>query len=152
MKANIAEKLYKLARPIVELYGYELVDVVYLKEGQNWFLRLYIDQPGGIKLEDCEKISKTIDLLLDEHDFIPHRYYLEVSSPGIERPLKTKKDFERFTGYRVTINTYSPVEGKKSISGLLLGLKDEAVAVEDGDCMTSIPLNLISIAHLAPEF
>lgn len=152
MKANIADKIQELVRPIVEEQGCELVDVEYLKEGQNWFLRLYIDQPGGIKLTDCEKISKAVDLLLDENDIIPHRYYLEVSSPGIERPLKTRKDFERFARHRVTINTYTPVEGKKSISGMLLGLKDGAVVIEDGDFVTSIPLNHISIAHLAPEF
>ncbi|MEW6661209.1 MAG: ribosome maturation factor RimP [Bacillota bacterium] len=152
MKTSIASRIQELVRPVVEEQGYELVDVEYAKEGKNWFLKLYIDQPDGIQLDDCEKVSKAVDLLLDEHDLIPHRYYLEVSSPGIERPLKTKKDFERFAGTKVKVNTYSPVEGKKNFSGLLLGLEDGAVVIETEDSKISIPLDLISIAHLAAEF
>jgi len=152
MKTSIASKIREHIRTAVEEQGYELVDVELVKEGQNWFLRLYIDQPDGIQLKDCEKVSKAVDLLLDGHDLIPYRYYLEVSSPGIERPLKNKNDYERFAGNRVKVNTYSPIDGKKSFSGLLLGLEDGALGVETAEGKILIPLDLISIVHIAPEF
>jgi ribosome maturation factor RimP len=152
MKRSIKGEIQSLITPVVEKLGYELVDVEYLKEGQNWFLRLYIDHPHGIQLTDCEKVSKEIDQMLDEHDLIPHKYFLEVSSPGIERPLKNRRDFESFLGSRVKINTYLPVDEKKSFTGLLLGLKDTAVVVKTEDTEVSIPLDIISTAHLAPKF
>ena len=107
------QKAEALVTPIVEKYGFELVDVEYVKEGGNFYLRAYVDKPGGITVEDCETVSREFSDKLDEADFIDEAYIMEVSSPGLGRPLKKEKDFKRSMGEEVEIRTYRPINREK---------------------------------------
>ena len=104
------QKTEEILQPIVEEHGFELVDVEYVKEGSNWYLRAYIDKPGGITVNDCETVSRKLSDILDEKDYIDDAYILEVSSPGLGRPLKKEKDFKRSLGEEVEIRTYRMIE------------------------------------------
>ena len=108
------QKAGELLLPIVESHGFELVDVEYVKEAGNWYLRAYIDKEGGITVDDCEVVSRAFSDKLDENDFIEDSYILEVSSPGLGRPLKKEKDYQRSMGKELEIRTFRPVEGKKN--------------------------------------
>ncbi|MCG0277258.1 MAG: ribosome maturation factor RimP [Thermanaeromonas sp.] len=127
--SKIAAAVEGLVAPIIERMGYELVDVEYCKEGQRYFLRIFIDGPDGITLEDCERVSEVVGEELDRVDPIPHSYYLEVSSPGVERPLKKDTDYQRFRGRLVSVQTFAPVEGRKRFEGRLLGLEGDEVHI-----------------------
>ena len=109
-----------LLQPIVEQFGFELVDVEYVKEGGTWYLRGYVDKPGGITINDCEAVSRQFSDRMDEEDFIPDSYVMEISSPGLDRPLKKPKDFERSIGKEVEIRTYRPVDHCKEFVGTLI--------------------------------
>ncbi len=144
MKGMIALKMAKrkvedivsdLAEPIAEALSYELVDVEFLKEGANWYLRVYIDKPGGIVIDDCQAVSEQLSDKLDEADPIKQSYILEVSSPG-ERPLKKERDFERFKGEIVEVKLYQPLNGKKVYEGELLGLIDDKVNIKTDEGAT----------------
>ena len=106
-------KTEELVTPLIEQNNFELVDIEYVKEGSNWYLRVYIDKPGGINVDDCELISRALSDKLDEEDFIDDAYILEVSSPGLGRPLKKDKDFERSLGEDVEIKLYRMKDGTK---------------------------------------
>lgn len=123
-KENVPDLVYKLAEPLVAENGMELVEVEFVKEGANQYLRLFLDKEGGVNLDDCEKISKIISDFLDREDPIEQAYFLEVSSLGLDRPLKRAQDFQKYQGHQVIIKTYSPFEGKKELRGKL-GLYDE---------------------------
>jgi ribosome maturation factor RimP len=116
---NVRDFVYALVEPIIQENGLELIEVEFVKEGANWYLRLYIDKEQGIDLEDCQQISRLISDLLDKEDPIDQAYFLEVSSPGLERPLKREKDFQKYKGCAVIVNTYTPIEGKKELRGKL---------------------------------
>jgi ribosome maturation factor RimP len=107
-----------VAKPIEEM-GYELVDTEFKKEQDKWVLTLYIDSPNGITIDDCERVSKTVDPILDEADPIEQTYYLSVSSPGIDRPIKSDRDFKRNINKRVTVKLYAPIGGSKEFAGTL---------------------------------
>ena len=124
------QRTEELLNPIMERNGFELVDVEYVKEGGNWYLRAYIDKPGGINVDDCEKVSRELSDLLDEKDFIEESYILEVSSPGLGRPLKKEKDFKRSLGKEVEIRTYRRVDKKKEFTGILTGYDKDTVTIE----------------------
>lgn len=109
----------KLMLPIVEEMNFELVDVEYVKEGGTWYLRAYIDKPGGIAIDDCELISRALSDELDAQDFIEDSYILEVSSPGLGRPLKKDRDFERSIGQEVEVRTFRAIDGQKEFTGIL---------------------------------
>ena len=109
----------ELLLPIIEEKQFELVDVEYLKEGSNWYLRAYIDKEGGITVDDCELVSRTLSDILDKEDFISDAYILEVSSPGLGRPLKKEKDFQRSLGKEVEIHLYKPLNKQKEYIGIL---------------------------------
>ena len=119
-----------LLLPIVEQFGFELVDVEYVKEGGIWYLRGYIDKPGGITINDCEAVSRQFSDRMDEEDFIPDSYVMEISSPGLDRPLRKPKDFERSIGKEVEIRTYRPVDHCKEFVGTLVSCDDDTVTVE----------------------
>ena len=119
-----------LLQPIVEQFGFELVDVEYVKEGGTWYLRGYVDKPGGITINDCEAVSRQVSDRMDEEDFIPDSYVMEISSPGLDRPLKKPKDFERSIGKEVEIRTYRPVDHCKEFVGTLISYDDDTVTVE----------------------
>ena len=121
---DIPDRVRDLAEPLIEAEGLELVDVEYLREGSRWVLRLYIDKPGGVDLDACQTVSRLVDKVLDVEDPIAPSYSLEVSSPGLERPLKKREHFEKFAGREVEIRTFGPIGDppRKNFKGRLLGI------------------------------
>ena len=124
------QKAEVLVAPIVEKYGFELVDVEYVKEGVNFYLRAYVDKPGGITVDDCETVSREFSDKLDEADFIDEAYIMEVSSPGLGRPLKKEKDFRRSMGEEVEIRTYRPINREKEFYGILTAYDENSVTID----------------------
>ena len=127
------QKTEKLLMPIMEANGFELVDVEYVKEAGNWYLRAYIDKPGGITVDDCEVVNRELGDLLDRDDFIDESYILEVSSPGLGRPLKKERDFIRSKGEEVEIRTYRMVDRQKEFRGVLKAWDKDTVTIETED-------------------
>ncbi len=130
MANKIEELTIKLAQPILDRNGFELIDCEYVKIGQEYTLTLYIDKPGGIMLDDCELVSRELDALLDNADPIENEYILSVSSPGLDRALKTEKDFQRNMGKKIFIKTYRAVDKKKEHIAVLKAYDDDTVTVE----------------------
>ena len=126
---KITEQVTGFARPVVESLGCRLWDVEYVREGADWFLRIYIDKDGGVDITDCEAISRALDPILDEADPIPDSYVFEVSSAGAERELKRPGDFARFMGSGAEVRLYKPVNGSKSFVGTLSGYRDGDVTL-----------------------
>ena len=124
------ERTEKLLGPILEENHFELVDVEYVKEGGSWYLRAYIDKPGGITVDDCEIVNRALGDLLDEEDFIEDSYILEISSPGLGRPLKKERDFARSLGEEVEIRTYRMVNKQKEFRGILKAYDKDTVTIE----------------------
>ena len=151
---KIEDTIWKMAEPLVAEHGLELIDVEYVKEGTEWYLRLFLDKDdeNGIDLDDCELISRALIDLLEEKDPNAHAYRREVSSPGIERPLKRTKDFQRFAGEKVQVKTFSEVEGKKQFIGILGETTEETVLLDVEGTIISIPRKKISKANLVWEF
>ncbi len=147
LKNNVMEKLRKIGQETVDKKNFELVDMEFVKEAGHWYLRYYIDKPGGITIDDCQEISEEISRRLDIIDPIPCSYILEVSSPGVERPLKNEKDFIKFVGSFVEIKTFQPVEGKKVFNGTLKDYSNGIVTLDDGK-EYKIPRDKISSAKL----
>jgi ribosome maturation factor RimP len=129
-KRKIEEIVAEVALSVTDKNSFELVDVEFIKEGSNWYLRVYIDKPGGIVIEDCQTISEQLSEKLDDLDPIEQSYYLEVSSPGLERPLKKDKDFVKFKGELVEVKLFQPIEGKKAFEGELIGLIDNKIGIK----------------------
>ena len=127
------QKTEQLLQPIVDEYGFELVDVEYVKEAGTWYLRGYIDKPGGISIDDCEKVSRRLSDLLDQEDFIEDAYIMEVSSPGLGRPLKKEKDFRRSLGEEVEIRTYRMIDKQKEFTGILKDYDENTVTITLAD-------------------
>ena len=125
------QKAEELLAPIVEARGFELVDVEYVKEGGSWYLRGYIDKPGGITVNDCEAVSREFSDRLDEKDFIEDSYIMEISSPGLDRPLKKEKDYQRSMGALIEIRTYRPIEKRKEFRGILKSFTPDTVTIEE---------------------
>lgn len=147
----IEEMVAQWTEEIVSGTDLELVDVEYVKEPTGWVLRVFLDKPDGVDLEDCRQVSEVLDKKLDEEDPIPGPYSLEVSSPGLERPLKKRADYERFAGRKVEIRTFKGIHGRKRFEGILEGLAGDNVLLKwEGDTI-EIPLELISKANLAFE-
>ncbi len=128
---NIASTVTKLLSPVIEELGYLLWDIEYLKEGTEWFLRITIDSDNGISLEDCERVHRAADPILDAHDPIEGSYRLEVSSPGIERELRTDSHFAASIGEEIEIKLYAAKEGKKSIRGVLVAYENKIITIKD---------------------
>ena len=129
--ANIEEKVESLISKKIEELGYELYDVEYSKEGKDYFLRIFIDKEDGIDLNDCEKVSDVINPMLDVADFIKEMYYLEVSSPGIERVLRKEKHLKGAIGKEIQINLFKPIEKQKEISGVLMKFDNDYIYLEE---------------------
>lgn len=130
MSQKITELTTELVTPIVEKLGLELVDVEFVKEGKNWFLRVYIDSTGGIDIEECGTVSEQLSEKLDELDPIEQPYFLEVSSPGVERPLKKPENVKNAIGKNVNIKLYEPLNGEKVYEGLLNDFDGETLFME----------------------
>lgn len=124
------QKTEEILLPIVQEHAFELVDVEYVKEGGSWYLRAYIDKEGGIAIDDCEVVSRAFSEILDQKDFIEDAYILEVSSPGLGRPLKKEKDFVRSMGEEVEIRTYRAFNKQKEFVGILCAYDKESVTIE----------------------
>jgi len=152
-KQNIEQTVETYLKPILDEHNFELVDVEYVKEGTNWYLRVFIDKEGGITIDDCELVSRALEKILDKEDPIKNSYILEVSSPGLDRPLKKDSDFEKYKGRIVDIKLYKPFNKKKEYSGELLELRDNIVYIidEEGNQL-SFNRNDIAIVRLAVIF
>ena len=130
-KASVYEaKTESLNMPILDKFRFELVDIVYVKEGGTWYLRAYIDKEGGITVNDCEDVAREMNVLLDEEDFIPDAYVFEVSSPGLGRPLKKEKDYLRNMDKEIEIRTYRAIDKCKEFYGLLREYDKDTVTIE----------------------
>lgn len=151
MAAVGKNQLVELLEPVVTTMGYELVELEFVGAGGNRTLRLFIDAPSGIGLDDCEAVSHAVEAVLDEADPIAEHYSLEVSSPGLERPLRKAADYERFSGETVKVKTFGPINGQKSFTGSLIGLEDDQVLVETPEGRTAIPLDQVAKAHLVAD-
>ncbi|MFV9509818.1 ribosome maturation factor RimP [Tepidibacillus sp. LV47] len=153
MSQKIVEIVEKLVLPILDQEQLELVDIEYKKEGSNWFLRVFIDrEQGGVDLDDCSRISERLSQELDKVDPIPNPYFLEVSSPGAERPLKNEKDFHKAIGKHVHITTYEPIENQKVFEGKLLNFEGDVVTIEERKKVYKIPYKSVASARLAIVF
>ena len=141
----------QLLLPLMEENGFELVDVEYVKEGSNWYLRAYIDKPGGITIDDCELISRALSDLLDQEDFIEDSYILEVSSPGLLRPIKKDKDFERNMGKEVEIRCFKMIEKQKEFCGVLTAYDSSSVTIEEDGTPRTFQKKEIALIRLAIE-
>lgn len=152
-REDIEKRTEELVLPIVEEQGFELVDVEYVKEGGTMYLRAYIDKPGGIAVNDCETVSRALSDLLDKEDYIADSYILEVSSPGLGRPLKKEKDFKRSVGKAVEIRLYRAVDRKKEFEGILTAYDDQSVTIEQEDgTEASFERAAIALIRLAFDF
>jgi ribosome maturation factor RimP len=155
--SNITEEVAKIASPIVEELELELVDVEFVKEGRDWFLRVYIDTPNGsIDIDQCSQVSEKLSEELDRTDPIPQNYFLEVSSPGAERPLKKEEDFQKAIGQFVFIKTYEAINDMKEFEGYLLAYGPEGAEVEirikTRKLTVVIGQEKIALARLAIDF
>ena len=167
---NDIDDLWRLLEPPIEGAGLELVELQWNREPEGWVLRVFIDRPEGPKLpggnaqdpavfdpmyvghEDCERVSCDLSATLDVADCIHHAYRLEVSSPGIDRPLRRERDFNRFAGQKVKIRTTDPVEGRRNFSGALAGAKDGQVEVDCEGRSYQLPIKMIARANLVPDW
>ena len=147
------QKTEEILLPIVEEYGFELVDVEYVKEGGTWYLRTYIDKEGGISIDDCEKVSRRLSDILDEKDYIDDTYIMEVSSPGLGRPLKKEKDFKRSLGKEVDITTYRMIDKQKEFAGILKDYDKDTVTIElENETLKTFEKGDIALIRLAFDF
>lgn len=125
------QRAERLLLPVVESHGFSLVDLEYIQEAGTWYLRGYIDKEGGITIQDCEMVSRAFSDLLDAEDFIEDSYIMEISSPGLDRPLKKEKDFARSLGKEVEIRTYRPIEKQKEFFGILTAYDNDSVTIAE---------------------
>jgi len=150
MAAVLRERLIALIEPVLAQLGYELVELEYAPARSNAVLRIFIDQPEGIGLDDCERASREISALLDVEDPIPTAYSLEVSSPGFDRILRTRAHFDRFVGSRVFVELKAPRDGRRRYTGMLTSVVDEGVTLEVDRQMVNVRFDEIGKARLAP--
>ncbi|MCI9269961.1 MAG: ribosome maturation factor RimP [Dorea sp.] len=152
-RESYEQKTEAILLPILKKNGFDLWDVEYVKEGGTWYLRAYIDKPGGIMVDDCEAVSRELSDILDEKDFIDDAYILEVSSPGLGRPLKKERDYEKSLGKEVEIRTYRMLEGKKEFRGILKEYDKNTVTIEtDNARMQTFEKKEIALIRLAFDF
>lgn len=145
-------KVEKYLLPLMEEYGFELVDVEYVKEAGTWYLRAYIDKEGGISVDDCEVVSRRLGDWLDKEDFIEESYILEVSSPGLGRPLKKEKDFVRSLGKDVEVRLYKAKDKRKEFTGILKAFDEETVTIEEEGTEITFQRPEIALIRLAFDF
>ncbi len=149
---KVTDQVTAFAQPVVESFGCRLWDVEYVREGSERYLRVFIDKDGGVDIDDCEKIHRALDPILDEKDPIPESYHFEVSSAGLERALKRPGDFEAFLGSPVLVKLYRPRNGLKEIPGILRGYEDGKVTVEAGKETITFEKSQVALVRLRVEF
>lgn len=150
--SKIKTTVEEMVQPYLDEHGFELVDVEYVKEGSNWFLRVFVDKDGGIDIDDCGLISEYLSQKLDENDPIPTAYFLEVSSPGAERPLKKKEDVAKSVGKNVFVTVYEPINGVKEFEGKLESFDNEELVIQTVKKQYVIPYAKVASARLAIIF
>ena len=151
-KDKIETIVSHMVLPIASSLDLEFVDVEFVKEGAHWYLRVFLDKPGGLDVEDCQAVSQKLSDLLDEKDPITQAYFLEISSPGLERPLKNQQDFEKYKGQLVTVTTYVPFDGQKSFTGNLDGLIENNIVITVKGEKITIPKEKVASTKLTVEF
>ncbi len=155
---SVAERARQLLEPVLARDGFDLVEVEWQREGGSWMLRLYVDKATGIGIDDCQAASRLVETILDVEDFIEPTYSLEVSSPGVERPLRKPEDFNRFTGQRAKVRAFGPIESaagqppRKQWTGTLRGFADGAVEIQVDGKVHRIPVGRVAKAHLEYDF
>ena len=149
---KVTDLVAGFAKPVVEAHGCELWDVEYVREGSEYFLRLYLDKEGGVDINDCEAVSRAMDPILDEKDPIQGSYHFEVCSAGLERTLKRPADFERFMGETITVKLYRPRNGLKEIPCVLTGYEDGKVTVLSGKETITFEKSEVALVRLRVEF
>ena len=149
---KVTELVASFAKPVVEEKGCQLWDVEYVREGSDYFLRIFIDKDGGVDISDCEAISRALDPILDEKDPIPGSYHFEVCSAGLERALKRPEDFQRFLGSPITVKLYRPYNGLKEIPCTLTGYEDGKVTVLSGKETITFEKSQVALVRLRVEF
>lgn len=146
------EHLVDLIEPIVEGLGYECVGIEYNPHPKHGLLRIYIDHEEGVLLDDCSKVSHHLSGVLDVEDPIQGNYQLEISSPGMDRPLFKIEQFKRFIGSQVKVNLFRPVDHRRKITGTILGVEDETVLLQEGEQVFEVPFQVMSKARLVPDY
>ena len=146
--SKLTDKIAEIARPVVEEEGCSLWDVEYVREAGTWYLRVFIDRDGGVSIDDCERVSRRLDPILDEEDPIPDSYVFEVGSAGADRELKRPGDFEQFMGSEVEVKLYRPVDGSKHYTGTLTGYEDGAVSLTVGEKILRFPKEQVAQVRL----
>ena len=153
MRKSIEATIEEIVQPIVDAKNFEIVDIEYVKEAGEYYLRVYLDKEGGISLSDCEVVSRELSEILDKKDPIKDNYFLEVSSPGLDRPLKKDKDFERYAGRDVEVKLYKPLNGTKQLEGELIGLtEDKKIKVVIDNNEVEFDKKDIALIKLAVKF
>jgi ribosome maturation factor RimP len=152
MPHPLNDKVREVVTPVVQGAGYELVDVEWKHEQGGWVIRLFIDKPDGISHEDCEQVSRQVSATLDVHDVVPHTYNLEVSSPGLDRPLRTSDHFRRFVGQKARVKLRDGLEGRRNFSGVIVSAEDSAVTMEVDGKQYTLPLSDLEKANLDWQF
>ena len=147
-----ASRVQELIEPAINLLGYECVGVEYLPQGKHSLLRVYIDKEGGINMEDCETVSHQVSGILDVEDPIKGQYSLEVSSPGLDRPLFTVEHYRRFIGETANIRLRSALNGRRKFTGEIISVEDEEIVIKDSEEEFRIPFRLIEKGHLVPQW
>ncbi|MBO5363935.1 MAG: ribosome maturation factor RimP [Clostridia bacterium] len=151
--SKIEQRVWQMAESIAQEKGCYLYDVEYLKEGGIWFLRVYVDkEEGGISLDECEAVSRALSEVLDKEDPIDRNYYLEVSSPGVERKLKTAAHFARYQGAIVDVGLYKAINGSKLLTGILKGFDGEMITLEVGGELLEVLQKETTVVHLHFDF
>ena len=146
--SKLTDKIAEIARPVVEEEGCSLWDVEYVREAGTWYLRVFIDRDGGVSIDDCERVSRRLDPILDEEDPIPDSYVFEVGSAGADRELKRPRDFEQFMGSEVEVKLYRPVDGSKHYTGTLSGYEDGTVTLTVGEKTLRFPKEQVAQVRL----
>jgi len=149
---TIVETIMDLTEPILADMGFELVDLEYLMERGRWILRLYIDTEKGVTLDDCARVSRELGDVMDVHDVIEHRYVLEISSPGLDRPLRREKDFIRVIGKRIKVRMVAPIQGRRNFTGYLVDFQEGNLFMETNGEKVSLPRSDVEKANLVYEF
>jgi ribosome maturation factor RimP len=147
----ILQKVEELAGPVLENLGYAIVDTELLTDGGRAVLRIYIDKEGGISVDDCKRVSRAIGDIIDVEELIKSRYSLEISSPGIARPLRKPQDFVRFSGVVIKLKTLSPIDGRSNYKGILEGMDGDDILMRVDDVDYRIPISKLAKARIEPD-
>lgn len=150
-RKQIRERVYQVAEEIAEKHGLVLFDVEYGRQNGNYVLSVYIDKPGGVTLEDCEKVHVELNRVLDDMDPIPHKYYLQVSSPGLDRPLRTENALRHSVGKQVKAKTYTLIDGRKRFAGQLQEVDDESIVLNTESGLVKISRDKIASIRLSSD-